>query len=70
MSGLAPGFQLSNVNELEKVTAPLTRLAPLATLSPKGARAGIQVNAPLAPLEEGVSVSRRTGEGVRWTLTM
>ena len=40
----------TNVNELEKVTDPLTRLAPLATLSPKGARAGIQVDAPLAPL--------------------
>ena len=44
----------ANGNELEKVTDPLTRLAPLASLSPKGARAGIQVEAPLAPLGERV----------------
>jgi hypothetical protein len=39
-----------NVNEPEKVTDPLTRLAPLATLSPKGARARIQVDASLAEM--------------------
>jgi len=44
----------TNVNELEKVTDPLAGLAPLATLSPRGARAGIQVDAPLAPLGERV----------------
>ena len=42
----------TNVNELEDVPDPLTRLAPLATLSSKAARAGIQVGAPLAPLGE------------------
>jgi len=49
---------ISNVNELEKVADPLTRLAPLATLSPKGEREGIQVDAPLTPLgeREGIQV--------------
>ena len=42
----------TNVNELEKVADPLTRLTPLATLSSKGARAGVQVDAPLAPSGE------------------
>jgi len=45
---------LTNVNELEEVTDPLTRLAPPATLAPKEARAEIQVDPPLAPLGERV----------------
>jgi len=49
------GIELpANVNELEKVTHPLTRLAPLAALSPRGERAGIHGDAPLAPRGERV----------------
>ena len=47
---------------------PLTRLATLATLSPKGARVNFR-NRTLAPLGERVAVEQRgTGEGIHSSL--
>ena len=64
-------LNVTNVNEIEEVSDPLTRLAPLATLCRRGDR-GQELKLTLPSVAAATEGARgtRAGEGDRRTLTM